>query len=57
VGEEAHTGFWWGNLGERDHLENLGVDGRIIIKLIFKKYYEGVDLSDLPRIATGGGLL
>jgi hypothetical protein len=24
------------NLGERNHLENLGVDGKIILKLIFK---------------------
>jgi hypothetical protein len=23
--------FWWGNLRERDHLEDLGVDGRIIL--------------------------
>ena len=21
---------WWGNLRERDHLEDLGVDGRIV---------------------------
>jgi hypothetical protein len=21
-----HTGFWWGNLRERDHLEDPGVD-------------------------------
>ena len=28
---------WWGNLGERDHLENLGVDGRIILRWILKK--------------------
>jgi hypothetical protein len=26
---EAYTGFWWGNLKERDHLG--GVDGRIIL--------------------------
>jgi len=26
---EKHTGFWWGNLRERDHLESLGIDGRI----------------------------
>ena len=31
------TGFWCGNLRERDHLEDLGVDGRILLKLIFKK--------------------
>ena len=22
-----HTEFWWGNLKERGHLEDLGVDG------------------------------
>jgi len=26
---EVHTGLCLGNLGERDHLEDLGVDGRI----------------------------
>ena len=31
-----HTGFWWGDLLERDHLENLGVCGMIILKLTFK---------------------
>jgi hypothetical protein len=34
---EAYTRFWWGNLRERDHLENPGVDDRIILRLIFKK--------------------
>jgi hypothetical protein len=29
---EMHTGFWWGNLRERDNLEELGIDGRIILK-------------------------
>jgi hypothetical protein len=24
---DVHTGFLWGDLGERDHLEDLGVDG------------------------------
>jgi hypothetical protein len=29
---EVHTGFWWGNLRERDRLEDPGLDGRIIAK-------------------------
>jgi hypothetical protein len=33
---EVHTGFWWGDLSESDHLEDLGVNERIILKLIFK---------------------
>jgi hypothetical protein len=34
---EACTGFWWGNLRERDHWEDPGLDRRIILKWIFKK--------------------
>jgi hypothetical protein len=33
----AYTGFWCGNLRERDHLVNLGIDGRIILTWIFRK--------------------
>jgi hypothetical protein len=29
--------FCWENLREKDDLEYLGVDGRIILKFIFKK--------------------
>jgi len=35
---ELHTGFWWETLREGDHLEGLGVDGRIILKRIFKQW-------------------
>jgi hypothetical protein len=28
---EAHTGIWWGNMKERAHLEDPGVNGRIIL--------------------------
>ena len=41
-GEEAYTGFWWGNLRESDHLEDPGVDGRIILRWIFRKWDVGV---------------
>jgi len=27
---EMDTEFWWGNLHERDHLENLSIDVRIV---------------------------
>jgi hypothetical protein len=29
--------FWWGDLMERYHFEDLGLDGGIILKRIFKK--------------------
>jgi hypothetical protein len=35
---EVHTGFWWGDLTEGDHLGYRGVDWRIILKWIFKKW-------------------
>jgi hypothetical protein len=35
---EVYTEFWWGNLRERDHLGDPGVDGRIILRWIFRKW-------------------
>ena len=55
---EAYTGYWWGNLRERDHLGGLGVDGRIILKWIFRKWDVAVWTGLMwLRIGTGGGLL
>jgi hypothetical protein len=34
---EAYTGFWWINLRLRDHLVDPVIDGRIILKYIFRK--------------------
>ena len=34
---ERHKAFWLGDLKEGAHFEDLGADGKIILKLIFKK--------------------
>jgi hypothetical protein len=39
--EEVHTGFCWGNLRERNNLEDHGVDERIILWWIFRKWDGG----------------
>jgi len=52
------SGFWWGNLWERAHLEDPGIDGRIILRLIFRKWDVGAWIgSSRLRIGTGGGHL
>jgi hypothetical protein len=56
--EELHTGFWWGDPSGRHHLKDLGEDGRIILKWLFKKWH-GQTWTGLIRlrIGTGGGHL
>jgi hypothetical protein len=57
MGEKVvHTGFWWGDLREGDHLADPGVDGRIILKLIYKKCDGAWTGLRWLRIGTGGGL-
>jgi hypothetical protein len=34
---KMYIGFWWGNLRERDHLHDPGIDGRITLRWIFRK--------------------
>jgi len=38
----ACIGFWWGNLRERNDWEDPGVDGRVILRWIFRKWDVGV---------------
>jgi hypothetical protein len=49
---------WWGSLRERDHWGDPDVDGRIILRVIFRKWegVVGTEWSGL-RIGTGGGYL
>jgi len=51
-------GCWWGDLVERDHQEDSGIDGRIILKWILKKW-DGEAWTGLLwlKIVIGGGCL
>jgi len=40
-----HTGLWWGNLKERGHLEDSGVEERIVLCWIFRKWNGGFGLG------------
>ena len=55
---EVCTRFWWGNVRERDHWGDQDVDGRIILRWIFRKW-EGVVGTGWSwlGIGTGGGRL
>jgi len=46
---EVHIGVWWGNMNEGVYLEDLGLDGRIILKWVFRKQYGGLDWIDLAE--------
>ena len=42
-----YTGFWSGNLRERDNVLDSGVDAKIILKWIFRTW--GYELDDLAQ--------
>jgi len=49
---------WWGNRRERDHCEDLGVDGWIILGRISRRWDVGIWTGlGWPGIGTGGGRL
>jgi len=56
MGETRDTcRVWWGNLSERDYLENPDVDGRIILKNIHEVEWGAWSGLIWLRIGTGGG--
>jgi hypothetical protein len=55
---KVHTGIWWRDLTAGDHLEELGINGRITLKWIFMKWDGEAWIGFIsPRIGTSGGLL
>ena len=55
--DSIHTGFWWGNLWERDHLEDPCIYERIILRWIFRKWDGACTGSIWLRTGKGGGHL
>jgi hypothetical protein len=55
---KVHIWFWLGNLRERGHWEDLGVDGRTVLEWVLHKS-GGRAWNGLIwlRMGTGGGLL
>jgi hypothetical protein len=49
--EKVHRGLWWGELMEINHLEDLDIGRRIILKRIIKKWEgrSGLDWIDLAQ--------
>jgi hypothetical protein len=55
VRRSAYVVFWLGNMNERDHLEDMGIDGRIILKWIFRRIKLWRSLSLSPSLSFSIG--
>jgi hypothetical protein len=56
MGEREGAEFGWGNLTKKDYLEEAGVNGRIMLRRIFRKWVVGSWTGLIwLRIGTGGG--
>ena len=56
--ERGSMGSWWGNRREGDHTGDLGIDGRIILGCIARRWDVGIWTGlGWPRLQTGGGRL
>jgi len=51
---EVYTGFWWGNLRERGHFGDPGIDGEDNIRMALQDVGLWTRLGWL-KIGTGGG--
>jgi hypothetical protein len=48
----VYTGFWWGDLSERDNLQDVDVDGEMLLKFILKRW-AGEAWTGLLRLRIG----
>jgi hypothetical protein len=55
---KAYAGFWWGNVRERNRLEDPGIDRRIVLRWIYWKWDFGawIGSSCLGKGTVGGYL-
>jgi hypothetical protein len=49
-GQARYLQCWWGILRERGNLVEVGVNGRIILKWVFKEWYGAVDMFILAQV-------
>jgi len=54
---ELGTGFWWGELREREHSNDIVVDGKTILNWILRKKARARNGLIWRRIGTRCGLL
>jgi len=58
VRRRGYIGSCWGNRREGDHCGDQGVDGRVILGWISRRWDVGIwTVLDWPRIETVGGRL
>jgi len=55
---DMHTGFWWGRSYGNNHLQDLDIEWRKMLKWVLKKW-GGEEWIGLiwPEMVTGGGHL
>jgi len=46
---EMNREFWWGNLKQTDHLQDLDLDMRIILRWVLGKWWDSMDWFGLAQ--------